>query len=298
MSKEQDQKKHHYVPQFYLRKFCCADDENKVPSISRHNPFLIKKRCSIGRIGYEDYLYKITDKDIEFCVEKKLNKNIETPFSQSNTWKKIADGTPELLTEDDKLTIYIFMRHLESRNIETLEFLRTEQERIMDSRYRSEYSESERRMHAELNLVPNGVEHFYLGMSEGIDQYFEAFKRASISIWGSNIPIRTSTNPVINVPIHTFQKTEFDPSIMAKWLPLSPKVGAMLFMNEKHCDFSGYQVVEDNAIRTLNRLHLVQLLESKTTRHMIASDDYILDDFEWAGIDLDPSNPRKFRCPT
>jgi len=165
MSKSQDPKKHHYVPQFYLRAFHCADDENKVPTISRHNPFLIKKNSSIAGIGYEDYLYKITDEEIEVCIENKLNRSIETPISQSSTWKKIDEGSPELLTEEDKLTIYIFMRHLESRNVETLEFLKIEQERVSDPRYRHEHSESELRMHAEIASMPNGVEQFFLGMS-------------------------------------------------------------------------------------------------------------------------------------
>lgn len=295
--KPQDPKKHHYVPQFYLRKFRCADDENKAPTINRHNPFLIKKSSSIGHIGYEDHLYKIKDEEIEVCVEKILNRNIETPICQSNTWKKIDKGTPELLTDGDKLIIYILMRHLEARNIETLESLKIDQKRINDPRYRHEYSESERKMHAKIDSMPNGVEQFYLGMSSRIDQYFEEYNRASVSIFASNIPIRTSTNPVVHVPMHIFENGGFDINNLAKWLPLSPKVGAMLFLNDDHCNFGGYQVVESDVIRSLNRLYIMQLLESRTTRHMIANDGHILDDFEWAGIKVDPKNSRKFRCP-
>ena len=298
MAEVNDPKKHHYVPQFYLRKFRCIDDENKVPTISRHNQFLIKKRSSIGRIGYEDYLYTITDREIEVCIERNLNRYIETPISQSEMWKKIDEGISELLTEDDKLIIYLFIRHLESRNIETLEFLRSEQIRIKDSKYRNEYSEEEHKMHDQINSIQNGVDHFYLGMSGNIDQYFQQYTRASISIFGSNVPIRTSTNPVVNVPMHTFQNKKFNPQEVAKWLPLSPSVGAMLFLNDNYCDFGKYQVVENEVIRTLNRLYLIQLLNSRTTRHMVASDEYILDDFEWAGIKVDPKNPRKFRCPS
>lgn len=298
MSNPKAPRKHHYVPQFYLRNFCCHDDENKVPSLSRNNPFLIKKRNSIGNIGYEDYLYKISDKDIEICIEKHLNADTETPFSQSLTWRKVSDNTPELLTKNDKFILYIFIRHLESRNIETLEFLRIEQQRVNDPKYINEYSESERRMHTELGLLPNGVENFYLGMSGGVEQYFEAFEKVSISVLGSKIPLRTSTNPVVNVPINTFKNEVFDPNRTTKWFPMTPYVGVMLHMNPDYCDFSGYQVVENNVIRTLNRLYLVQLLESKTTRHMIASDDYLEDDLRWAGVQIDSKNPRKFRCPT
>ncbi|MGA1839090.1 MAG: DUF4238 domain-containing protein [bacterium] len=298
MAEVNEPKKHHYVPQFYLKKFCCIDDENKVPTISRHNPFLIQKRSSIGRIGYEDNLYKITDDEIELCIERNLNRYIETPISQSKTWEKIDEGIPELLSEDDKLVIYIFIRHLESRNIETLESLKSEQVRIKDPKYRNEYSIEEHIMHNQISSIPDGVDQFYLGMSENIDQYFEQYERASVSIFGSSIPIRTSTNPVVNVPMHTFQNREFNPNELAKWLPLSPKIGAMLFLNDNYCNFGKYQVVENEVIRTLNRLYLIQLLNSRTTRHMVASDEYILDDFEWAGVKVDPRNPRKFRCPS
>ena len=297
MKPSQDPKKHHYVPQFYLRNFCCSDDENKVPTISRHNPFLIKKRSSIQNIGYEDYLYKITDNEIEVCIEKNLNKFIETPISQSNTWGKIGEGKAEYLSEDDKFIIYLFIMHLESRNLETLEFIKSEQNRVRDPKFRHDYSEAELMMHQEISSIPNGAYHFYLGMSGNLDQYFEKYTKASIAIFGSNIPIRTSTNPVINVPMHAFQNRSFDPRETAKWLPLSPRVGAMLVLNDKFCDFAGYQIVENDFIRTLNRLYLIQLLNTKTTRHMIANDEYIIDDFKWAGIKTDPKNSKKFRCP-
>lgn len=289
-------RKHHYVPQFYLRQFHCDSDVNKVLALSRHDPFLIEKKNTIKRIGYEDYLYKI--KEIEYCIEEKLNKNIETPFSQSSTWSKISNNTPELLTEDDKLTIYIFMRHLESRNIENLEFLKSEHKNLMKNGFTCDYSDFERDMHKNIDIQPNGIEHLYLGMSESIEQYLEGFKNASISIWGSNIPIRTSTNPVINVPIHTFQQATFDSDSTAKWLPLAPNFGAMLFLNKAHCAFSRYKVVEDNVIKTLNRLYLVQLLNSKTTKHMIFNDKHIKNDLNWAGIEIEPKNPRKFKIPT
>jgi len=297
MKKINDPKKHHYVPQFYLRKFHCVDDENKVPTISRHDPYLIKKKSSISRIGYEDYLYKISDKNIEQCIEKNLNLAIETPISQSETWKKIDNGTPELLNESDKLVIYMFMRHLESRNIETLEFLKSEQIRVLNTEFREEYSDDERRMHEQISSTSHGVNKFFMGMSNNLDQYVEEYKRASISIFGSNIPVRTSTAPVINVPIHTFQNTEFNLKETTKWLPLCPKFGAMLFLNDSYCDFGRFHVVEDEVIRTLNRLYLVQLCNSRTVRHMIAKDEFIFDDFKWSGIQIDTLNPRKFKYP-
>jgi len=290
-----DPKKHHYVPQFYLRKFSCPDESNKVPTLSRHTPYLIKKRNSISRIGYEDNLYKVTDENIELCVERNINLAIETPISQSETWRKIDEGKPELLNKGDKLLIYIFMRHLESRNLEMLEFMKSEQARIKNSKYQKEYSDEGRRMYDQIGSTHQGANYFYLNMSSNIDQYLEEYKRASITIFGSSIPIRTSTNPVINVPMHTFQNRYFNPNEMTKWLPLSPRFGAMLYLNDNNCDFGSFQVVEKDVIKVLNRLYLCQLLNSRTTRHMIVNDEYLFNDFEWSGLKVDPLNPRKFR---
>ena len=230
-------------------------------------------------------------------MEEKLNKTIETPFSQSKIWEKIELGKPEMLNESEKFAIYIFLRHLEARNIEVLEFIKAEQKRFLDPKYRDEYSNSEHKMHESLSSVSDGAERFYMGMSANVEQYFDAFRNASISILGSTIPIRTSTNPVVTVPVHVFQNKQFDPNALTKWFPLTPWVGVLLFMNENYFDFSGFKLVSDDVIRTLNRLYLVQLLESKTTKHMIANDDYILEDFKWAGIEFDSKNPRKFRIP-
>ncbi|MGO9719887.1 MAG: DUF4238 domain-containing protein [Methylocella sp.] len=39
-------KRHHYVPQFYLRRFVCVDDENKVMVVERHRDILVAARKS------------------------------------------------------------------------------------------------------------------------------------------------------------------------------------------------------------------------------------------------------------
>jgi hypothetical protein len=50
-------KRHHYVPQFYLRRFACTDDPNKVLVLEQHRDSLVADRKSIDRIGYEDALH-------------------------------------------------------------------------------------------------------------------------------------------------------------------------------------------------------------------------------------------------
>jgi hypothetical protein len=47
-------KKHHYVPQFYMRQFPCMADAKKVMTLERHRDVVVAASKSIARIGYED----------------------------------------------------------------------------------------------------------------------------------------------------------------------------------------------------------------------------------------------------
>jgi hypothetical protein len=87
-------KKHHYVPQFYMRRFACADDENKVMVLERHCNVVVADRKSIEGIGYEERLHDYDDNGAPASIEGDLNKAIETPFSQNGTWLKISGGVP------------------------------------------------------------------------------------------------------------------------------------------------------------------------------------------------------------
>src|SRR5438093_11929706 len=58
---ENEPKRHHYVPQFYLRRFACSDDHNKVRVLERHRDIVVSDRKSIDRIGYEEGLHDYDD---------------------------------------------------------------------------------------------------------------------------------------------------------------------------------------------------------------------------------------------
>jgi Protein of unknown function (DUF4238) len=91
-------KKHHYVPQFYMRRFACADNENKVMVLERHRDVVVADRKSIEGIGYEERLHDYYDNGAPASIEGDLNKAIETPFSQSRTWSKFAAETARTST--------------------------------------------------------------------------------------------------------------------------------------------------------------------------------------------------------
>lgn len=287
--------KHHYVPQFYLRQFSCSECEYKVPTASLNGSYIIVNNKSIEGVGYEDKLYSISNQNIEWCIEERLNRTIETPISQSSTWEKIKNNQPERLNEEDKLILYLFMRHVEARNLEMLEFIRSEHKKFSDPRFFHEYTASERDMHSYIALTENGEEHLYLEMTGDIERFLVDFEKVSISIIESNIPIRTSTNPVVTLPEMMTYQGEGNGVVVAKWLPLSPHFGAMFYFCENFNDFNPSSIAGDDVIRSLNRLYIIQILNSKTVRHVITSDEYLVEDLQWAKVFVDPGNPKKYK---
>ncbi|MGH6679311.1 MAG: hypothetical protein ACREDL_10370 [Bradyrhizobium sp.] len=119
------------MPQFYMRRFACADDENKVMVLERHSDVVVADRKSIEGIGYEEYLQDYDDNGIPASLEGDLNKVIETPFSQSRTWIKIASGNCANLDETDRLPLYGSDRHLQLCNLETLRIIEMQQARYL-----------------------------------------------------------------------------------------------------------------------------------------------------------------------
>lgn len=140
-------KRHHYVPQFYLRRFACPDDPNKVRILEQHGDILVTDRKSIDRIGYEESMHDFVADGVASSIEDPINRVIETPFSNSPTWQKIADGAYASIDETDKIAIYGFARHLQRRNLETLRFIEAESSRFKVGALDAGLSEEEREMH-------------------------------------------------------------------------------------------------------------------------------------------------------
>ena len=161
-------KKHHYVPQFYMRRFACADDENKVMVLERHCNVVVADRKSIEGIGYEERLHDCDDNGAPASIEGDLNKAIETPFSQNGTWLKISGGNCAGLDETDRLPLYGFARYLQLRNLETLRFIETQHARYLTGELEDELTDEERDMHAWIASDP-GAAHELFRARDGND---------------------------------------------------------------------------------------------------------------------------------
>lgn len=279
-----DSKRHHYVPQFYMRRFACADDPNKVVALQRHRDVVVLGRKSIAGIGYEERLHDFNDNDAPASIERNLNETIEAPFSQSETWLKIRDGNCARLNERDRMPLYGFARHLQLRNLETLRFIETQHARYIAGELEDELTDDEREMHATI-AADAGATH-ELFRAGAMDTMLPADARAiNVIVCQTPIALRTSTNPTVRLS-HPGNDSIFGAmfnSLRTWWLALDRHWGAFIVSGGPP-GFSTGAVPHDVA-RVINRQYLVQVLAG-SARYLLADDESLKEDLGWAGFNL------------
>ncbi len=277
-------KRHHYVPQFYLRRFAAAGDRNKVGIAERHGEIVATDVKSIGSIGYEEGLHDFEADGATGSIEQDLNKSIETPFSISRTWSRIEEGDTGKLDAVDALSIYGFARHLQRRNVRTLRFLEAEHARFAAGEI-DDLSEDERRMHAWIAQQPGRPHELF---REGaMDTELSADAHAiNVIVCRSTLPFRTSVNPTLMIS-HPGRPSVFGAmfnSLRTWWLTLDRHCGAFLVAGGP-AGFTN-SLVQDEIARLINRQYLVQFLHGDS-RYLVADDPHLEADLEWAGFAFD-----------
>lgn len=275
-------RRHHYVPQFYLRRFACEDDKSKVRVLERHGDVLVIDRKSIEGIGYEEGLHDYVNEGHASSIEAPINRIIETPFSNSTTWKKITEGTAASLDAQDKIPIYGFARHLQCRNLETLRFIEMESARFKAGALDGDLSDEEREMHAWIAASADNAHAIFRGgaMNTAIPEDAEA---ANVIVCHSPLPLRSSTNPtlLISAPGRQSVFGTFFNNLRTWWLSLDRHCGAFIVAGGP-AGFTKATMPAD-AARMINRQYLVQHGNSLTVRYLLAEDPYIDEDLAWAG---------------
>lgn len=275
-------KRHHYVPQFYLRRFACPDDAKKVRVLERHGDVLVTDRKSIDRIGYEEALHDYVEGGLSGSIERPINRMIETPFSNSATWAKIAEGACGKLDATDKIPIYGFVRHLQRRNLETLRFIETESARFRDGALDDDLTDDEREMHEWISASADNAHALF---REGaMDRVIpEDADTVNVMVCHSPIPLRTSTNPTLMISAPGRQSVfgPFFNDLRTWWLTLDRHCGAFIVAGGP-AGFSNMEIPHD-AARMVNQQYLVQHGNSMTVRYLLADDAYLDEDLAWAG---------------
>jgi hypothetical protein len=278
-------KRHHCVPQFYLRRFACPEDPNKVRVLERHGDFLVVDRKSIDRIGYEEAMHDFVEDGVSDSIEGPINRVVEAPFSNNSTWKKIAYGASLSLDEQDKIPIYGFARHLQRRNLEMLRFVEAESARFKDGGL-DDLTEEERKMH---EWIAASADNAHAIFREGaIDTTIpEDADAINVMVCHSPIPLRSSTNPtlVISVPGRKSVFGSFFNELRTWWLTLDRHCGAFIVAGGP----SRFSIIPmpGDAARVINRQYLVQHGNGMTVRYLIADDPYVDEDLEWAGYSFE-----------
>lgn len=278
-------KRHHYVPQFYLRRFALVDDPHKVRVLEQHGELVVSDRKSIDRIGYEERFHDYDDRGTTASIEAELNRTIETPFAGSSTWSKISSGAWESLDPRDRLPLYGFARHLQLRNLETLRFIEAQNARFRAGDHDSDMTDEERAMHA---WIASSLDNAHALFREGaLDTTLpEDAQAINVMVCRSPITLRTSTSPAVRI-LHPGPESALGPffnPLRTWWLALDRECGVFIVTGGPP-GFSNSTMPAD-AARMVNRQYLVQLLKSRWVRYMIADDEFLGEDLAWAGYTL------------
>ena len=282
--------KDHFVPQFYLQQFCCDNNENEVPCFSDAGPFLVLKNQSISSIGYEYDIYTFSNERIHISVDQYNNPEFETPFTQTDAWKHISTGQLGSLSECHMLHLYLLVRHLLSRSPEKLKIMEACCADAMSESPEQEYTPEEIDMYTHMSDLPGGVTQYFLENINDIDVFMSEYHNASIAVYESPIPLRTSMYPVVATSADQDSHRSY-------WLPISRYHGVLLLISNGLSEFGGVRQLSLDCARNYNRLFMTQLWRSVRARHVICNDEYIQEDIAWAGMSPEPGNPKRFRRP-
>jgi hypothetical protein len=286
----------HYIPQFYMRQFACADDAHKVEAFAahKHAEIIIRERKSIELIGYEEGLHHFTVGGVRESIEGRVNREWETPFADSATWQKVVARCFNALDESDKEPLYQFIGHLRRRNVETRAVLEREVERFR-SGAPIDYSADERIMYATLAASPQAIDDFYRAMILTRSPYAQDAREVGIMVYRSPLRLRSCTHHVVAAPLPESERSRVR-SVGTKgrawWLALDPHCGVLMTIGLSQAPFVNHEMPDD-AARGMNRWFLQQLLQCETVRYMIADDEHINTDLEHAGYRIVQRGPRQ-----
>lgn len=288
-------RKNHYVPQFYLRNFATDSRKLTVHAVAKHGARAIWGEKEIRGIGYQEDFYVHTVNGSPFSVETHLNRTLETPIAESDTWAKISSGQTAALDSSDRAVLYALIRHLHVRTphyevtSDELVNLATSNDGSMG------FSDSELEMYAEMKQFPE-MRKAFLNTMAALPSWTERdFRGAMITIGHTCLPLRTSTTPVLTLssPPHPAMRLE-SPGMtpFQLVLALSPNTFASMVIGDFDRAFSHVETTEDVA-RGLNRFHVLQFAKFDAVRHLITGREGLIEDMEWAPYALEQDTKRK-----
>jgi hypothetical protein len=286
---------HHYVPQFFLRNFAVDPNKKKLTTVAKHGSLAVWSKRSIEQLGFERDLYVHLRRGVPVSVESAINKRIETPISESDTWAKIISGRTDALDRSDKPILYALIRHLEARNPH---YLATAIELAeLASSFDSDisFTDEERERYAFERANPNRAKTTFNLMSSSLAWTEKSFSGAGLSIFRSPIPLRSSTTPVLalRAPEHPALRLPLPGMVPYQLiLTLNTTTIASLVLADFDDAFGNTEINVDVA-RVFNRHFVGQFAYFKHVRHLITDRHNLAADMTWAPYELVDDTERK-----
>jgi len=286
---------HHYVPQFYLRNFAVDPERQKLTTVAKHGHVAVWAERSIKSLGYERDLYVSMRGGVPVSVESIINERIETPISESDTWKKIVSGRADALDKTDKPILYALIRHLDARTPHHLQMTLELAQLAADRTSTVPFTEEERELYAYIRDNPNEAKAMF-NLKSMSTKWVEAdYHRAAMSIFRSPIPLRTLSTPVMSIRAPSHPSLHLPLPGLTSYqmvLALNPTTIASLVLGDFDDAFINTEMPLDSAMG-FNRHFVAQFSQYDGIRHLVTGRNDLSVDMTWAPYDLIEDTQRK-----
>ena len=283
---------HHIVPQFFLRNFAVDDDRMKITTVAKDGRMAVWKERSIKGVGYERDFYVHFSRGRPVSVETEINRSIETPISQSDTWAKIVAGRSDALDHSDRPILYALVRHLEARTPHYLETGRQLAEMAAHPNSAMPFSDEEREMYALQRANPELAKAMFNSMATNRFDERE-YDSSLIVVARSPIPLRTSTTPAIAVksPPHPAIDMPLPGMVpFQRILTVDPHTMVAVTVGDFGGHFANIEMDVEMAIG-INKTFVGHFGHFPHVRHLVAGRDRLIEDMTWAPYDLVSDSP-------
>lgn len=289
-----DPRDHHVVPQFFLRNFAVDAERLRVTTLSKEGSRAIWKERSIKNIGYERDFYVHIEGGRPVSVETDISRRIETPISQSDTWKKIESGQAHSLDRSDRAILYALVRHLEARTPHYLETGRELARMASDPNHPMRFTDEEREMYAAFSADSEFEKAFHNMMaSRRFDE--RSFDSAIVVVGRSAIPLRTATTPVLvtRAPPHPSLHLPLPGMIpFQRTLTLNRRTAVTIIDGDFDGHFANLEMDEEWG-HGVNRSYAAHFSRFDHVRHLVCARPRLIDDMTWAPYELMLDTPAK-----
>jgi hypothetical protein len=282
------------VPQFFLKNFAVDEERLKITTLAKEGQLAVWMERSIKGLGYERDFYVHIKAGCPVSVETYINRTIETPISQSDTWAKISSGRTDTLDQSDRPILYALVRHFEARTPHYLATGKELSEMAANPNSEIPFTEEERELYAPLRSNPDFAKLMFNAIASHpfVEREFDS---ALICVVRSPIRLRTSTTPVMAAtsPSHPAMDLPLPGMVpFQRALTIDPYTLVSVTVGNFGGHFSNRVLDEETAVG-INRNFARHFAQFPHVRHLVTSRERLIEDMTWAPYELISDTPAK-----